>query len=118
MLALRFTDFDPKRSLAGQHAYRDLWNIAGAGLVRFYVRELAHLLPLFDVVRDNPSEGGRRAPEHGTAQLRNPCDDFRVAEAAVGLSVELVDYLVRRIPSGSDPLPTRLLQTVRQFAHR
>src|SRR5260370_39940996 len=83
MLALRFTDFDPKRSLAGQHAYRDLWNIAGAGLVRFYVRELDHLLPLFDVVRDNPSEGGRRAPEHGTAQLRNPCDDFRVAGPAL-----------------------------------
>src|SRR5262249_14855763 len=66
--------------------------------VRLCVRELHHLRPLLDFVRDERSELSRRHRHRLAAKLRKPRFELRIGEYRGHPRVEPVDDLGRRCP--------------------
>src|SRR6266702_3677426 len=77
--------------------------------IRLYACKLNHLGPFFDFPRDHAAELGGRASGRHVAEVSESRLQFRIGEAGIDLSVELVDDLGGYIPGDTDSIPAARL---------
>src|SRR6185503_21212916 len=81
-------------------------------------RELDHLRPLFDRLREQRAECRGRASERRAAQFDDPCPDPGIGEAGIELLVQEIDDLGRSALRRADAGKTARLIAGHELSHR
>src|SRR5258705_11913877 len=79
-------------------------------LLRLDARELHHLAPLLDFVRDELAEVGGRVDKRRGSHVGDPRLDSWIGKSCVEFLIELVDNLDGRVLGSADPEPSGRLE--------